>query len=145
VESQESDSDDLDVEAINSDDLSDDDKEFEVPEESKISKTLSDKTTRTVIILVLILLFLLALCNADTYNETDFIHRVGVVHLKSIYDLGPESYPQYKKAYAQYLLDTTGPDKSYPLIFVHIANPDLSEYPTYQNNEELWDHEIPVI
>lgn len=56
---------------LDSEDLSDDEKDFDVPEESKISKTLSDKTTRTVVILVLVLLFLLALCSIDSYTETD--------------------------------------------------------------------------
>jgi hypothetical protein len=32
--------------------------DYQIPEESKISKTLSDSTTRTVIILVMILLVL---------------------------------------------------------------------------------------
>ena len=39
--------------------LSDEEEDLAVPEESKISKTLSDKTTRTVVLLVLSLLFLL--------------------------------------------------------------------------------------
>jgi hypothetical protein len=50
--------------------LTDDENELKIPEESKISKTLSDKTTRTVIILVLVLLFLLTLCNIETYKDT---------------------------------------------------------------------------
>ena len=33
------------------------DDELEIPEESKISKTLSDKTIKTVVMLVLLLLF----------------------------------------------------------------------------------------
>lgn len=40
-------------------------KEMVIPEESKISKTLSDKTTKIVVILVLFLLFMLAFCSTD--------------------------------------------------------------------------------
>ncbi len=64
----------LAIAGVDSDDISDEDKEYDIPEESKISKTLSDKTTRTVVILVLVLLFLLALCSVDTYTETDIVH-----------------------------------------------------------------------
>lgn len=71
---------------MDSDDLSDAEKEFDVPEESKISKTLSDKTTRTVVILVLILLFLLALCSIDSYTETDILHKSALLDLVVIYN-----------------------------------------------------------
>ena len=84
---------DVNMDDVSDGDLTDDAGEFEVPEESKISKTLSDKTTRTVIILVLVLLFLLALCNDDTYSDIDYIHHAGVIHLKTIYDLGEDAYP----------------------------------------------------
>ena len=44
--------------------------EVEIPEESKISKILSDKTTRTVVILVLTMLFSTQLCQPDNFLET---------------------------------------------------------------------------
>lgn len=46
----------------------------DIPQESKISKTLSDKTTRTVVILVLCLLFLLPLCTHDTWLDGTNYH-----------------------------------------------------------------------
>jgi len=55
--------------------LSEDEEELDVPEESKISKTLSDKTTRTVVLLVLLLLFLLQICSMETYVTTVFVHE----------------------------------------------------------------------
>lgn len=50
------------------DDDDDDDDELDIPAESRISKTLSEQTIKTVIILVLCLLFLLPLCQIETYN-----------------------------------------------------------------------------
>lgn len=110
-----------------------------MPEESKISKTLSDKTTRTVIVLVLVLLFLLALCNVDTYSETDIIHHAGIIHLKSIYDLGPTQYPAYKAAYETFVTKTTEIDEEFPLIYLHIADPNTKDglYPVITNDEDL--------
>jgi len=53
---------------------SDEDEMGDIPQESKISKTLSDKTTRTVVILVLCLLFLLPLCTHDTWLDGTKFH-----------------------------------------------------------------------
>jgi hypothetical protein len=44
--------------------------DFKIPNESKISKTLSEKTTKTVIILILLMLFCLPLFQLDTYFDT---------------------------------------------------------------------------
>ena len=55
--------------------------EIEIPEESKISKTLGDNTTRTVVILVLSLLILLQICSLDTYVSTSFVHDKGMEQL----------------------------------------------------------------
>jgi hypothetical protein len=49
-------------------------KEMVIPEESKISKTLSDKTTKIVVILVLFLLFMLAFCSTDSYISNTLIY-----------------------------------------------------------------------
>ena len=46
-----------------------DDDFAEIPEESKISKILSDQTTKTVIILVLCLLFCLPAFTVETYLD----------------------------------------------------------------------------
>lgn len=109
----------LDVDAVDSDDLSDDENEFKVPEESKISKTLSAKTTRTVVILVLILLFLLELCSIDTWVETDIVHQAAIGNMAFLYGLGPEYYPAYLKSIKHFI--TLTHDKStidYPLVYL---------------------------
>ena len=49
--------------------------EFYIPQESKIYKTLSDKTIKTVVMLVLILLFSLMLCSSEQYIESDILHE----------------------------------------------------------------------
>ena len=49
-------------------------KEMVIPEESKISKTLSDKTTKIVVILVLFLLFMLAFYSTDSYISNTLIY-----------------------------------------------------------------------
>lgn len=48
--------------------------EIEIPEESNISKTLSDNTTRTVIVLVLSLLIMQSVCNTETYFTPVLVH-----------------------------------------------------------------------
>jgi len=49
-----------------------------IPEESKISKTLSDSTTKCVVMLVLCLLFMLAVCSVDSYYDVKVIHEQGL-------------------------------------------------------------------
>lgn len=48
--------------------------EIEIPEESKISRTLGDNTTRTVVILVLSLLIMQSVCSVDTYVDVVHVH-----------------------------------------------------------------------
>ena len=56
-------------------DEDDDDDTANIPEESKISKILSDQTTKTVIILVLCLLFCLPAFTVETYmGDTVMLH-----------------------------------------------------------------------
>ena len=49
--------------------------EIEIPEETNISKTLSDSITKTVIMLVLTLLVMQSACNTDTYTDVTWVHR----------------------------------------------------------------------
>lgn len=111
------------LEALDSDDISDDEKDFDVPEESKISKTLSDKTTRTVVILVLILLFLLALCSIDSYTETDIMHSSALKDLVVVYNLKDQWDPAYKVAHERLITSTRSNSTEYPLIFLEAPDP----------------------
>ena len=61
------------LDQINAVDSSEDEEDI-IPAESKISKTLSDQTTKTVVILVLLLLFMLAGCSIEAYVDTTMMH-----------------------------------------------------------------------
>lgn len=75
---------------VNDEDSDDSDSEDEgmqdIPQESKISKVLSDKTTRTVVILVLCLLFLLPLCTPNTWLDGTKFHDQALKQLVLLYD-----------------------------------------------------------
>jgi hypothetical protein len=77
----------------------DDDDAAQIPEESKISKILSDQTTKTVIILVLCLLFCLPAFTVETYlGDTVTLHDQALKHLGAIYDEfdeAPSSWTDY--------------------------------------------------
>ena len=49
--------------------------EIDIPEESKISRTLGDNTTRTVVILVLSLLIMQSACSVETYVDVVHVHQ----------------------------------------------------------------------
>ena len=36
-------------------------------------------------------------------------------------------------------MQAENPDFMYPLIFLHIADPTADTYPTYTNDDDLWD------
>jgi len=102
-----------------------------IPEESKISKTLSDKTIKTVVMLVLFLLFMLSICSADTYIDSDIIHKQGLKNLKLFCDRlkdDPSLYGDYKKAYEHYLTRTTSDEIAYKLVFLQVPDPYQNEY-----------------
>ena len=68
--------DDFDADILDTD--SDCEGEYDVPEESKISKTLSERILRAVVVLVLLLLFLLPVVSSDTYISPIFLHEQGL-------------------------------------------------------------------
>ena len=108
-----------------------DDETNQIPEESKISRILSDQTTKTVIILVLCLLFCLPAFTVETYlGDSVTLHDQGVKHLQIIYDYGQESWNDYKVAY-DYLIETTRQeDQIYPLIYIDAADPTKAQWNT---------------
>ena len=70
------DSDDSDFfdESLLADDGDEDEEQFKIPDESKISRTLSDRTIKAVVCLVLALLFLLPVMSGETYLQEMSIH-----------------------------------------------------------------------
>jgi len=133
----------LDLDAVDSDDLSDDENEFKVPEESKISKTLSAKTTRTVVILVLILLFLLELCSIDTWVETDIVHQAAIGNMAFLYGLGAPYYNDYLKS-IDHFIKLTHDKKTidYPLVYLHAV-----QEATYSDVMEIkeWEPKLSTL
>mmetsp|Transcript_16748 Transcript_16748/g.25817 ORF Transcript_16748/g.25817 Transcript_16748/m.25817 type:complete len:329 (+) Transcript_16748:783-1769(+) len=101
---------------------SEEEAEVNIPEESKISKTLSDKTIKTVVILVLVMLFSTQVMQPETYLETTYIHKQALSQVVSYYDTEGNS------ADFQQLVDhmvnrtTTDESLNYPLIFFQARN-----------------------
>ena len=60
--------------------------ELNIPSESKISKILSESTTKVVISLVLILLCLLPITQPETFLEGYLLHENGLQILVDVYD-----------------------------------------------------------
>ena len=86
-------------ESSGSEDEIEEDIDIPIPEESKISKTLSDNTTRTVIILVLSLLIMQSVCNTETYIQPVLVHTQAFMQLMAFYDLKEEYWPSYQLAH----------------------------------------------
>jgi hypothetical protein len=63
---------------INEEEEDVDEDDIEVPTESRISKALSEKTTKIVIILVLVMLFLLPLFQQSTYYSDPTSQDLGL-------------------------------------------------------------------
>jgi len=72
--------DDFNLDSDDDSETSEDSEEeaIEIPEESKISRTLGDNTTRTVVILVLSLLIMQSACSVETYVDVVHIHEQAI-------------------------------------------------------------------
>lgn len=107
------------------DDDSEDDAEFKIPEESKISRTLSDKTLKSVVSLVLLLLFLLPVVTASTYVSPTYVHEQALKQLVSVYDLGAEYRDEYQKSLNLFLERTRKHSaESFPLVYLKTPRAD---------------------
>ena len=83
---------------------------------------MSDKTTRTVVILVLVLLFLLAGCSIDTYTETDIMHKAALADLVFLYN-NKALWPAYKTAHEHLIKTARSESNEYPLIYLEAPDP----------------------
>ena len=114
--------------------------EFDAPTESKISKTLSDKTIKTVIILILTMLFLMPLFQIETFFSAETSFAIGLETLVTSYNSLSSS--DYQMTYDRYL--DFHDNLENPLIYLQAPgnslwtkNPDvtdlrLDEYETKQ-------------
>ena len=73
--------------------VEDDEEEVEIPNESKISKTLSERTTKIVIILVLCMLFILPVFQPDTYGTDTTSHQQALYFISDVYE--SKDWPTY--------------------------------------------------
>mmetsp|Transcript_28745 Transcript_28745/g.43412 ORF Transcript_28745/g.43412 Transcript_28745/m.43412 type:complete len:284 (+) Transcript_28745:698-1549(+) len=93
--------------------------EINIPEESKISKTLSDKTIKTVVILVLVMLFSTQVMQPETYEETISIHEQSLNQLVSVYDeFGSDDEAFHLTIEHMVNRTRSGTAVRYPLIFL---------------------------
>ena len=117
---------------------------IDAPNESKISRTLSDKTIKTVILLTPTMLFLMPLFQSETFFGSTTSFQIGLNTLVTMYNTG--SSVNYDITYNAYL--SLQEDLENPLIYLQAANkgiwqqtPDvtdlrLDEYETYSENAE---------
>lgn len=91
----------------------------EIPMESNISKTLSDKNTRIVIILVLVLLIILPLFDSGMYLSTTTLHEQGLKIISGVYD--GNDWSSYQMAVKFYVDQTY--NLKYPLSTLQIPDP----------------------
>lgn len=78
--------------------------------------------------LVLFLLFMLAICSPETYNDTNMLHEGALNNLRSIYDrldTNPDLYLDYTKAYNLFITKTTDPTIKYTLVYLKTPDPFL--------------------
>ena len=116
-----------------------DQSQIDAPNESKISRTLSDKTIKTVIILILTMLFLMPLFQIETFFGATTSFQIGLNTLVTMYNDG--SATDYTLLYDKYI--DLQDNLENPLIYLQAANkgiwqksPDvtelrLDEYETY--------------
>ena len=96
--------------------------EVEVPMESRISRMLSEKVIKIVIILVLSLLFLPPIISVETWQEPYLMHENALDLLVDVYDSG-DSWVAFKTiltGYQEQDLDSN----VYPLILLSVPDPN---------------------
>lgn len=115
--------------------------------ESNISKALSDKITKVVLILVLCMLFLLPILDLDTYIEQQIVYTNAITLLVKQYDLNKSwfAYQQTVKMTEQSVTTWNSDldvENYHPAIVMQIADPngdpwnqDLKEI--YPNRGEM--------
>lgn len=90
------------------------DKDEPLPEESKIGKTLSDVTTKTVIIMVLVVMLSVPLFSFDTYADETTSFQGGLDYI-CLYDSNPNG-TAFESTYTSYLTRHRSIDT--PIIYV---------------------------
>ena len=88
--------------------------EVGIASESRISRKLSELTTKRVILLILTLLFLLPLFNSDTYVEAEHSFTISLAMLSRLYGT-----PHFTKSYERFQADHSDTEMSLVKLTVH--------------------------
>lgn len=96
---------------------------MEIPTESKISKTFSDRTTKIVIILVLVMLFILPLFQSDTYKTDTTSQQRGLDWIVDMYET--KNWTMYQTTVSLYMDFHTFDASKFPLLELNI--PDFTQ------------------
>jgi hypothetical protein len=98
-------------------------KQNELPEESKISKVLSDQQTRAVIVLVLTMLLIVQLVSPETYTQQMLFHEQGLRLLQGLYDKSMSGNgDSFRRAREYFIEQGTNEERAkFPLIFLETA------------------------
>ena len=120
-------------------------KDDDVPVESKISKTLTEKNQKILIVLILVILFSNPLFLSGTFFTDDPACEIGLDHLMDIYEktykLGTNK-DIYIKNYNQYVLSMK--DYDYPIIKLTVPVYNTTYYNTPYSDlrdEELTEYD----
>lgn len=96
--------------------------------------------------LVLLLLFMLAVCSSEAYVDSDIMHVQGLINLKDIYDRGEPFYEDYRVAYEHYVNRTTSQDLTYTLVFLSAPDPYAANFSaSFFNRTTEWDPKLTVL
>ena len=96
--------------------------------------------------LVLVLLFMLAVCSSESYVDTDILHEQGLKSLVLLYNRKDEYYDSYKIAYNHYISRTTSEDVEYKLVFLSVANPFAANASQPLNMiEQQWQPQLQTL
>mmetsp|Transcript_40429 Transcript_40429/g.61670 ORF Transcript_40429/g.61670 Transcript_40429/m.61670 type:complete len:97 (+) Transcript_40429:1084-1374(+) len=92
-----------------------------MPNESKISKTLSDRTIKSVIVMVLSMLFIMQVVSIETYTSTIFEHQQALRQLVAAYDYEGQGSDLYKEVYTQ--IEDMAYHPNFPIIYLQAPLP----------------------
>ena len=107
--------------------------EADMPLESKISRTLSERTTKIVIILVLLMLFFQPVFSVETYQQIPCATDQGLKHLVDLYN-SQGNWTYFQLTVGQFIASLKD-DGSYPLIY--LKAPNISS-PVFNNDSVIW-------
>ena len=119
-----------------------DEDDAQIPNESRISKALSEAIQKIVVMICLILLFILPLTQIETYIPVYLFHEQGLDIAVGIYNDG-QSWPAYQQAIDEL---TKGADHTtyYPLLWLNVPDPSIGSAPfnsdlvdLFPNKDEL--------